>query len=98
MEAFGGGMADTPKNENDNATLVDLRLVPIAVVVSSGQVVERHWQMFKTTYFPGMSDELAQAALLAWAGRNNINAVLLTSYAGKGGALEISHVRLTKSS
>jgi len=91
-------MADTPKNENDNATLVDLRLVPIAVVVSSGQVVERHWQMFKTTYFPGMSDELAQATLLAWAGRNNMNAVLLTSYAGKSGALEISHVRLTKSS
>ena len=91
-------MADTSNKDNDNAKLVDLHLVPIAVVVSSGQVVERQWAIFKATYFPGMSDELARATMLAWAGRNNITASLHTSYSEKNGSLEVSFVRFTKTS
>lgn len=91
-------MAGTSEKNSDNTKLIDLRLAAIAEAASSGQVVERHWGIFKATYFPGMSDEFAQATLLAWAGRNNINAVLRTSYAEKSGSLEISHVRFTKSS
>ena len=91
-------MADRFNKDNDYTKLVDLRLVPIAVVVSTGQAVERQWAIFKATYFPGMSDELARATVLAWAGRNNLTASLHTSYSDKNGSLEVSFVRFTKTS
>jgi len=65
------------------------------VVVTSGQPVERHWEFFKLAYFPGMSDETAQAALLAWAERNRINASLNSSFVDVSRSLQVTHVRLT---
>jgi hypothetical protein len=91
-----GTLADTFKKESENSETLDLRLIPIAVVVRTGQAVERHWEFFKTTYFPGMADEAAQAALLAWAERNGIKASLRVSCAHASGS-GVSHVRLTQS-
>lgn len=90
-------MADTFRKESDPEAL-DLRLIPIAVVVRTGQAVERHWEFFKTTYLPGMTDEAAQAALLAWAERNGIKASLRVSCADASASSRVSHVRLTQSS
>jgi len=90
-------LADTSRKERDEAGVLDLRLIPIAVLVSGGQVVERHWEFFKGTYFPGMSDEAAQTELLAWAERNGITASLRLSVANAGGVTQVSHVRLIKS-
>jgi len=69
--------------------------MPIAVVVKTGQVVERHWEFFKATYSSGMSDEAAQAALLAWAERNGIKASLLSSFDDLNRSLRVTHVRVT---
>jgi hypothetical protein len=90
-------LADTFRKDSDNPEAIDLRLIPIAVVVRTGQAVERHWEFFKTTYFPGMADEAAQAALLAWAERNGIKASLRVSRADASGSSPVSHVRLTQS-
>jgi hypothetical protein len=90
-------LADTSGKERDEAGVLDSRLMPIAVLVSSGQVIERHWEFFKGTYFPGMSDEAAQTALLAWAERNGITASLRLSVHNASGATRVSHVRLVKS-
>jgi len=87
--------ADTSGGDSNNAELLDQRLMPIAVVVKTGQVVERHWEFFKATYFPGMSDESAQAALLAWAERNGIKASLLSSFDDLNRSLRVTHVRVT---
>lgn len=84
--------------ESDDPETIDLRLIPIALVVTTGQAVERHWEFFKATYFPGMADEAAQAALAAWAERNGIKASLRVSGADASGSSRVSHVRLTRSS
>jgi hypothetical protein len=88
-------LADTSGADSNDAKLLDQRLMPIAVAVKTGQVIERHWEFFKAAYLPGMSDEAAQAALLAWAERNGINASLLSSFDDLSRSLRVTHVRLT---
>jgi len=73
--------------------MLDRRLMPFVVAVKTGQVVERHWEFFKATYFPGMSDKAAQAALLAWAGRNSIRVSLHSSFGIVSRSLRVTHVR-----
>jgi len=86
-------MSEKHSNDTD---LLDRRLMPIAVVVTSGQPVERHWELFKRAYFPGISDETAQAALLAWAERNKINASLNSSFGDVNRSPRVTHVRFTR--
>lgn len=69
-------MAETPGKGSGNAGVIDQRLLPFVVLVRGGQVIERQWEFFTATYFPGMSDEDAREALLAWAERNGVTASL----------------------
>lgn len=89
-------LAETPGKDGSEADVLDQRLLPFAVLVREGQVVERHWDFFRATYFPGMNDEGAIEALFAWGERNGVAASLHLSSREVGGTLSpTAHVRLT---
>ena len=96
-------VADSPENQNhpksadrNNPDAIDLRLAPVAEAVRRGQLIERHWEFFKATHFPEMSEREAGDALFAWAERNGIRATLHQSLAGAAEAsARATHVRLS---
>ena len=87
-------MAESPENHPQSA--IDQRLATVAEAVRQGQLIERHWEFFKATHFPEMSEREAGDALFAWAERNGIRATLHQSLAGAGEAsARVTHVRLS---
>lgn len=86
-----------PKSADRNdPDAIDRRLATVAEAVGRGQLIERHWEFFKATHFPEMSDREAGDALFAWAQRNGIRATLHQSLADSGEASpRATHVRLS---
>jgi len=94
-------VADHPENPPENADdnhpdAIDRRLATVAAAVRNGQLIERHWEFFRATHFPEMSDREAGDALFAWAERNGVRATLHQSLADADeGSPRVTHVRLS---
>jgi len=94
-------VADSPENQPKNAggnhpDAIDQRLATVAAAVRDGQLIERHWEFFRTTHFPGMDDREAGDTLFAWAERNGVRATLHQSLADADETPpRATHVRLS---
>jgi hypothetical protein len=89
-------VAETPEQISSSADVIDQRLLPFTVVVRAGRFVERQWEFFRTTYFPGMTAKEAAEALVQWAERAGVRATLLQSATVVGATpSNITYVRVT---
>ena len=94
-------MADIPGEnpqgaDSNSPDAIDQRLAAVAEAVRGGQLIERHWEFFRATHFPGMNDQEAGDALSAWAERNGVRATLHQSPADVDEApSRTTHVRLS---